>query len=142
VVRKVTFLALIAFWGAISAQPRQEPGKPIGSVSTRNGLIVLTLDDGALGKANPFDLEGRTLRFIPESGGYRVENLPLVWESEFGPEMPGPQATLRNFKFPSQEGRGTSFRSASPDRSVSAKTDPIKAGAGAALPSADSTSCN
>jgi len=77
VVRNVTFLAFIAFCGTIRAQSRQEPGKPIGPVSTRNGLIVLTLDDGALGKTNLFDLEGRTLRFIPESGGYRVTNLPL-----------------------------------------------------------------
>ena len=60
----------------------------------------MTLNEGALGKANLFDLAHRTLRFSPESGRYRVENLPLQWDSEFGPEMTASQATLKNFAFP------------------------------------------
>jgi len=48
-----------------SAQQDDEPGHPIGKVSTKGDLIVMELDDGALGKANLFDLTGRTLRFTP-----------------------------------------------------------------------------
>src|SRR4051794_19456080 len=81
------------------AQNRQEPGKPIGKVAVQGNLIVLTLDEGALGKANHFDLERRTLRFTPGTGGYRVENVPLKWDAEFGPEA-GAQVALKNFTFP------------------------------------------
>ncbi len=82
------------------AQNQQEPGKSIGTVTTRGNVIVLTLNEGALGKANMFDLAGRTLRFKKEAGGYRAENLPLAWEAEFGAEMTNAQASLRGFKFP------------------------------------------
>ncbi len=79
---------------------RQEPGRRIGTVSTQGDLILLTLDEDVLGKANLFDLAGRTLRFTPDGVGYRVENLPLKWDAEFGEESAGAQVTLRNFKFP------------------------------------------
>jgi len=82
------------------AQGRQEPGRSIGKVSTEGNLIVMELDEGALGKTNLFDLVGRTLRFIPDGQGYRVENAPLQWDREFGAELAGSQVTLRNFKFP------------------------------------------
>ncbi|MGA9510173.1 MAG: hypothetical protein WBV55_16260 [Candidatus Sulfotelmatobacter sp.] len=52
------------------AQQDDEPGHSIGKVSTKGGLIVIELDDGALGKANLFDLTGRTLRFTPDGSGY------------------------------------------------------------------------
>ena len=57
-----------------------EPGHPIGKVSTKGDLIVMELDEGALGKANLFDLVGRTLRFTPEASRYRVENEALHWD--------------------------------------------------------------
>ncbi|HEY7678932.1 MAG TPA: hypothetical protein VIC04_00335, partial [Terriglobia bacterium] len=95
------------------AQPRFGPGRPIGKVSTHGQLIVLELDEGALGQANLFDLVGRTLRFTPEraaskagagkapaSLGYRVENAPLAWDDDFGPEHRGPEVKLQNFTFP------------------------------------------
>lgn len=82
------------------AQRQQAPGHSIGTVSTGGNLILMTLDEGALGKANLFDLAGRTLRFTPEKGGYRVENLALQWDSQFGPEMNGAQAALHRFAFP------------------------------------------
>jgi hypothetical protein len=47
-----------------------------------------------------FDLDKRTLRFTPVPGGYRVENVALVWDSDSGPAMTGAQATLKNFAFP------------------------------------------
>ena len=85
----------------LSAQgPRQEPGKNIGTVSTQGDLILLTLDEGALGHANLFDLSRRTLRFTPDGSGYRVENVALQWDPEFGAEITDPQVTLKNFTFP------------------------------------------
>jgi hypothetical protein len=82
------------------AQARQEPGRIIGKVSTRGDLIVLQLDESVLGRANLFDLPGRTLRFSPEGNAYRIENGALRWDPEFGGELSGPQATLQNFSFP------------------------------------------
>ena len=84
----------------IYPQGRQEPGRSIGTVATQGNLIVMTLNEGALGHANLFDLGRRTLRFTPDGAGHRVENLPLQWDSEFGAEMSGPQLTLHNFSFP------------------------------------------
>ncbi len=83
-----------------AGQGRQAPGHPIGKISTQGDLIVMTLDEGALGRANLFDLGGRTVRFAPEANGYRVENLPLRWDPQFGTEMSESQATLHNFAFP------------------------------------------
>src|SRR3989441_5217682 len=82
------------------SQGRQEPGRSIGTITTQGDLIVMTLNEGALGKANMFDLVRHTLRFTPEGAGYRAENLALQWDSEFGTEITGPQQTLRNFAFP------------------------------------------
>src|SRR5262249_3444810 len=60
------------------------------------------LDDGALGRANLFDLAKQTLRFTPDGGGYRVAHVPLAWDAEFGtPLQPRPQpVALHNFSFP------------------------------------------
>jgi len=82
------------------AQGWQEPGRSIGKISTEGNLIVMELDEGALGKANLFDLVGHTLRFIPDRQGYRVENVPLQWDPELGAALNGSQVTLHNFKFP------------------------------------------
>ena len=60
----------------------------------------MTLDEGVLGKANLFDLTHRTLRFTPEGGRYRAENLAPQFDADFGPELTGSQATLKNFAFP------------------------------------------
>jgi hypothetical protein len=77
-----------------------KPGRPIGKVSIRGDLIVLELDDGILGRANLFDLAGHTLHFTPEGARYRVENRPLHWYSEYGPELSGAEAYLHKFAFP------------------------------------------
>jgi hypothetical protein len=92
--------AVFVSHSSAQAQGRQEPGRSIGKVSTEGNLIVMELDEGVLGKANLFDLAGHTLRFIPEGQGYRVENGPLQWNSDFGTQLTGPQVTLHNFKFP------------------------------------------
>jgi hypothetical protein len=88
---------------AAYAQDLQEPGKSIGTVTTQGPLIVMTLDENALGKANLFDLAHRTLRFTPDGAGYRIANLPVDWDADFGPEMKTAQVTLRNFEFPFSE---------------------------------------
>jgi hypothetical protein len=90
----------VAAAAAARAQFRGEPGKPIGSVAVRGNLIVMTLDENVLGKASLFDLAHRTLRFTPEAPGYRVESGPLRWDPEFGGELSGAQASLKNFAFP------------------------------------------
>jgi hypothetical protein len=77
-----------------------ESGHSIGKVSTSGDLIIMELDDGALGKANPFDLTGRTVRFTHERSGYRVETGTLRWDSDFGPEPAGAEVTLHQFDFP------------------------------------------
>lgn len=81
-------------------QGRQEPGRSIGTIRTQGDLIVMTLNEGALGKANMFDLVRHTLRFTPEGPGYRAENLALKWDSEFGSALTGSQVMLHNFAFP------------------------------------------
>jgi hypothetical protein len=82
------------------AQYRQEQGHSIGTVTTQGNLIILTLDEDVLGKANLFNLAHRTLRFTPEGSRYRVETLPAQWDSEFGPAMSGSEASLKKFEFP------------------------------------------
>lgn len=85
---------------AALAQERDVPGKPIGRVSVTGNLILLELDKGALGEQNLFDLDQHTLRFTSGSSGYRVENLPLRWDGEFGQQLSGHQVALHNFSFP------------------------------------------
>ena len=66
----------------------------------RGNLIVMTLNEGALGKESLFDLTHHTLRFTPVASQYRVENVAWKWESDVGPELTGAQAALKNFAFP------------------------------------------
>ena len=95
--------------GLAHGQEQDAPGHSIGKVSTLGDLIVIELDKDVLGKANLFDLAGRTLRFIPESSGYRVENTALQWDPEFGPDFSGPEVTLHNFVFPFSGKKWNSF---------------------------------
>jgi len=85
---------------AALAQATQQPGKSIGTVSTQGNLIVMTLDDGVLGKANLFDLDHRTLRFSPEGTGFRAESGALHWDAEFGDQASGASVSLKGFAFP------------------------------------------
>jgi len=84
----------------IARAQQDHQGHSIGKITTLGNLIVMELDEDALGKANLFDLAGRTLRFIPDHGEYRVENVGLQWDSEFGAELHGNDASLQNFAFP------------------------------------------
>ena len=84
----------------LNAQRFERTGHSIGKVSVEGNLIVMELDEGALGKSNFFDLVGHTLRFTPDGPRYRVENQALQWDSEFGAETKSHDVTLHNFAFP------------------------------------------
>jgi len=88
---------------------RIEPGHSFGKVSTQGDLIVMELGQGALGKANLFDLAGHTLRFVPDGSRYRVETGALQWDADFGPELTGAEVTLHQFAFPFSGQQWTSF---------------------------------
>src|SRR6266576_3182429 len=84
----------------LSAQDDDRTGGRIGKVSTLGDLIVMELDEGALGKANLFDLAGHTVRFLPQHSRYSVETESLHWDPEFGPELSASDVKLQNFSFP------------------------------------------
>jgi hypothetical protein len=69
-------------------------------VTVHGKLILLTLSEGALGRANMFNLAHHTLRFTPDGSGYRVANIPFAWDPDFGVALNSPQVTLKNFAFP------------------------------------------
>ncbi len=96
----VALCAILVPRTAAIAQERDVPGKPIGKVSIAGNLILMELDQGALGQQNLFDLGQHTLRFTSGSAGYRVENLPLRWDGDFGQPLSRHQVTLHNFSFP------------------------------------------
>lgn len=93
---------LLSLGLAAAANPAhgQMQGRSIGSVTTRGELILIELDTDAVALPNLFDLEGRTLRFVSESRGYRAENLPLQWEPDFGERLETPKVALEHFAFP------------------------------------------
>jgi hypothetical protein len=84
----------------VRAQEWDKTGKPIGKISVLGNLILMELDEGALGQQNLFDLGQRTLSFTPGKTGYRIENLPLRWDADFGTKLSSPQVMLHNFTFP------------------------------------------
>ena len=96
----VLFSIFLAAGTLLHAQERGEQGKSIGKVSVDGNLILMELDQSALGQQNLFDLGRSTLRFSPAKSGYRVEKTALQWDSDFGQKMSGPQVTLHNFQFP------------------------------------------
>jgi hypothetical protein len=99
-LRTLPLLGLLLNVGASAASSDESPGRSIGKVSVAGKLIVIELDDGALGKASLFDLEGQTLRFTPRGSRYEVEKVPLRWDADFGPELTGSEATLQQLAFP------------------------------------------
>src|SRR5262249_53162498 len=100
-MKQAVALLLVALTSIVAySQNRQEPGKSIGSVTVQGNLIVLELNEGVWGKSNMFDLTRRTLRFTPDSTGYRAENLPFQWDAEFGKEASEPQQSFTSFAFP------------------------------------------
>ncbi len=97
----IALIVLPALFAAgARAQYEQQPGHSVGSVSTRGKLIVLTLNAGALGRTDIFDLAHHTLRFTPGTSGYRVQQIPFAWDPDFGPALTETQVSLRKFAFP------------------------------------------
>ena len=92
--------AVCLILGLCYAQQDDEPGHRIGTISTNGDLIVMELDQDTLGKANLFDLTGRTLRSTPDGSGYRVESVPLRWDSDYGIELAGAEVNLSHLAFP------------------------------------------
>jgi len=78
---------------------KQVPGRKIGNVTTRGNIIHLELDANVITE-NLFDLDKRTLRFTPATGGFRVENMPLQWDAATGSVLQGNAVTLTKFAFP------------------------------------------
>jgi hypothetical protein len=107
--REAFVLAGLLFATLSFAQIAAPEGHSIGRISENGDLIVMELEPGALGKANLFDLEGRTLRFLREASGYRIENTALQWDSDFGPQRSDPDVTLHNFTFPFSGKNWSSF---------------------------------
>jgi hypothetical protein len=109
---KILLASALLFFGAQSyaQEDRIEPGHSIGKVSINGDLVVIELDDGALGMANLFDLVNHTLHFTPDGGHYRVESAPLQWDSDFGPQLTTAEVTLHQFAFPFSGKRWDSFR--------------------------------
>jgi hypothetical protein len=99
----------IVLCSVLAASQEGGPGHAIGKVTTSGDLIVMQLDEGALGGANLFDLSGRTLRFVPDRAQYRVENTPLEWNSDFGGALQGSEVLLHNFAFPFSGKKWNSF---------------------------------
>src|SRR5689334_4696953 len=97
---KSAVLAVLVLPALTFAQGRQEPGKSIGTIAVRGDLIVMTLNEGVLGTASLFDLVHHTLRFTPDGSRYRAGNVAWQWDSDFGAEMNGSQATLKSMSFP------------------------------------------
>jgi hypothetical protein len=97
---RLVFVALALLGLPAAAFAQRGPGRPIGKVTAIGNLIHLELEPGAVVPARPFDLDRRTLRFTPDGEGYRVENVELNWDADFGPQFEGNRATLRNFRFP------------------------------------------
>src|SRR5678815_4204620 len=86
-MRRSSLLLLLALSSSLAAQ--RQPGHPIGKVTTIGNLIHLELDSGAIAPERLFDLDHRTLRFTPDGAGFRVENVALVWDTDFGPALSG-----------------------------------------------------
>lgn len=98
-IRRVPVLVALAAVPSFVLAQRQ-PGHPIGKVTTIGNLIHLELDSGAVAPERLFDLDHRTLRFTPDRTGYRIENVALQWDADFGPALTGGTAALEKFAFP------------------------------------------
>ena len=98
------------------------PGQPIGKISTDGELMVMELEDGALGKANLFDLAGHDAalqsgRFALSRGEWRLA-VGLGLRPSNSPGLKSPCITLHSL-FPARTGIHSWW--AQLDRSVSTR---------------------
>jgi hypothetical protein len=92
--------ALILLALPASALAQRGPGRPIGKVTTLGNVVHLEMEPGAVIPARLFDLDKRTLRFTPAGAAYRVANVELKWDDDFGAALTQPMAALSKFTFP------------------------------------------
>jgi hypothetical protein len=78
-----------------------------GEVRNRDGVYIIETDDTILFHDNPADLEGRSLRFVPQGGGYTVTEEDSLYDTSIGTlvlsDASAPtfvQIDLVNFNFP------------------------------------------
>jgi hypothetical protein len=107
--RRLILFCAIATAILAPAQDRMTPGRSIGAVTTHGNLIIVTLNENALGKSHLFDLAHRTVRFTPDGTRYRAEALPEAWDNDYGTEMKDSHATLTKFAFPFSDKKWDSF---------------------------------
>src|SRR3954453_7047609 len=95
-------LAAVSLWvmNAALGASQGQPGRMSGKATARDKLIVLELDTGVIAPEHLFDLDHRTVRFTPDGSKYRIENVPVVWDSAFGNAQQGGTVALHNFTFP------------------------------------------
>ncbi|HEX3868073.1 MAG TPA: hypothetical protein VHV78_15025 [Gemmatimonadaceae bacterium] len=106
--RRAPFLSVLAAAAAVVAAAagdvpvgaQRAPGHSIGKVTIVGKLVRLELDTGVISPERLFDLDHRTLRFTPDGAGYRIENVPLVWDAELGAALTTPTMTIERFHFP------------------------------------------
>ncbi|HYH06811.1 MAG TPA: hypothetical protein VEK11_07065 [Thermoanaerobaculia bacterium] len=85
------------------------------AVRTSGNVVIVTTNERTFPFDRPFDLEGRTVRFTPAEGGYRVETQELQWTEDAGPLLatlntPFESATVNlAFAFPFAGAARTSF---------------------------------
>ncbi len=83
----------------------------VGTVRGDAGTLDWSRDDawqadradaegGSAGEGEPFRSGAPYLRFSPEGAGYRVENVPFLWDADFGAALKKPEVTLDKFVFP------------------------------------------
>jgi hypothetical protein len=107
-IQRIQLLVVLAVL-PLAALAQREPGHPIGKVTVIGNVIGLELDSGVVAPERLFNLDHRTLRFTPRGSGYRIQNIPLRWDADFGPELNGSIATLKGFTFPFSGKRWDSF---------------------------------
>ena len=99
-MRASRLILLFAFAAAPDAFAQPQPGHPIGTVSVRDKLILLELDTGVIAPEHLFDLDHRTVRFVPDGAGYRVETVKAAWDTALGTPLAANQVALHDFRFP------------------------------------------
>lgn len=63
---------------------------------------ILELGPGEVRPGNLLDLEGQSIRFVPDAGGYRVAHVPFAWDGSYGSQLTGEpsQSVPLLFAFP------------------------------------------
>ena len=135
--RVLALMGLAALPSMLFAQ--RQPGHPIGKVTTIGNLIHLELDSGVVAPERLFDLDHRTLRFTPDGAGYRVENVPLVWDADFGTQLSGGTATLEHFAFPFSGQTWNSLNVATGAITFGSFRDESRGGRGSGVPAGNRT---